>query len=207
MVPCRVCREPVRQGARKCIHCNSVLDWRGWLGISETALALLVALLSVIGATAPRVIELLKPKFSNLKVSVRQVYGQNLELLATNQGNQNSVLLSAEISARTYDDQQIEPVQLQIGALPTVPGGQSAVFQLAIHPVLVPAFLNWPYPKIKSAKLKLLVDEYQKDPQTREIDVPVEKLRQLCRATEDNDNLSRHAQGQATEVRTASRCI
>ena len=73
MVPCRVCREPIRQGAKKCIHCDSMLDWRGWLGISETALALLVALVSVVGATGPRIVELFTPKASKLEVNIRQV--------------------------------------------------------------------------------------------------------------------------------------
>src|SRR5260370_35611066 len=100
-VPCRVCREAIKQGARKCVHCNSFLDWRGWLGISETALALLVALVTVMGATAPRVVELFTPKYSELRVSIRQVFGQNLEWVASNQGNKNSQLLSANISAKT----------------------------------------------------------------------------------------------------------
>src|SRR5205814_10317427 len=72
-VPCRVCREPIKQGARKCVHCNSMLDWHGWLGISETALALLVALVSVIGATAPRLVEFLRPKSSDTRLTIRQV--------------------------------------------------------------------------------------------------------------------------------------
>jgi hypothetical protein len=206
MVPCRVCREPIRQGAKKCIHCTSQLDWRGWLGISETGLALLVALVSVIGATAPRVVELFTPQFSSLSLSIRQVYSQSLELVALNQGHQNSQLLSAKLFAKTEDGRQLDAIPLQIGGLPNISGQQGTLFQLSIPLVAIPTFLDWPHPKIQSATLVVLVNEFKKQPEPRQIDIPIEYFRLLCRATEDSDALLRHP-GQPVDNRAATRCM
>jgi hypothetical protein len=205
-VPCSVCREPIKHGARKCIHCSSMLDWRGWLGISETALALLVALVSVVGASAPRLVELLTPKSSELRLSIRQVFAQNLELAAWNQGHKSSQLVSAKISAKTQEGSELEPVPLQITGYPTVAGEQQTLFGLSIHPSLVPTFLNWPHPRIQSAILIVVVNEYKKLPESRNIEVPVAYFRLLCRATEDADTQARHP-GQAVDNRLASRCV
>jgi hypothetical protein len=134
-----------------------VLDWRGWLGISETALALLVALVSVIGATGPRVVELLTPRSSDLKLSIRQVWGQNLELVGLNQGHRTSQLLSASISAKTQDGSQLDAIPLQITGIPNVPGEQASLFELQIPPASIPVFLSWPHPKIQAATLAAVV--------------------------------------------------
>lgn len=206
MVPCRVCREPIRQGAKKCIHCDSMLDWRGWLGISETALALLVALVSVVGATGPRIVELFTPKASKLKVNIRQVFSNNLELAAVNDGHKNSQLVSARISAKTEDGHALDPIPLQIGGIPIVPAEQGTLFELAIPLVAIPTFLDWPHPKIQSAKLAVVVNEYRKQPETKEIDIPVEYFRLFCRATEDADSFQRHP-GQPVDNRLNSKCL
>jgi len=205
-IPCPVCREPIKEGARKCVHCDSVLDWRGWLGISETALALLVALVSVIGATGPRVVELLTPRSSDLKLSLRQVWGQNLELVGLNQGHRNSQLLSASIWAKTQDGRQLDAIPLQITGIPNVPGEQATLFELQIPPASIPAFLSWPHPKIQSAALAAVVNEYKKQPEIRNIDVPVGYFRLFCRATEDYDTIMRHP-GLPLDARLASRCV
>jgi hypothetical protein len=206
MVPCKVCREPVRQGAKKCIHCDSMLDWRGWLGISETALALLVALVSVVGATAPRIVELFTPQFSNLKVNVRQVFSNNIELAAVNEGHKSSELVSASISARTEDGRVLEPIPLQVAGILMVPAEQGTLVGLAIQPVAIPTFLDWPHPKIQSAKLAVVVNEYHEQPQTKDIDVPIEYFRLFCRATEDADSIFRHP-GQPVDNRSNSKCL
>ncbi len=77
-IPCPVCREPIYKGAKKCVRCSSMLGWRGWLGISETTLALLVALVSVLGATAPRIAGMFMRKYSDVHVDYPQVSGGGL---------------------------------------------------------------------------------------------------------------------------------
>ncbi len=63
---CRICCEPIAAGARKCIHCDSFQDWRGNLGVSATVLSLLVALVSVLTASAPILTKTLTPERSDL---------------------------------------------------------------------------------------------------------------------------------------------
>jgi hypothetical protein len=205
-VACRVCREPIKQGARKCVHCNSMLDWHGWLGISETALALLVALVSVIGATAPRLVEFLRPKSSDTRLTIRQVYGQYLELVAWNHGSRSSQVLSASISATTQNGTQLSTVPLQIISVPNVPPEQSALIQLQVHPAWIPTFLDWPHPAIQTGVLTVVVNEYRKGPDTRKIDIPLDEFRLFCRATEDIDAISRHLPG-VVDLRSTTRCI
>jgi hypothetical protein len=207
MVPCKVCREPIIRGARKCTHCDSLLDWRGWLGISETTLALLVALVTVVAATAPRIVELFTPRYSDLRVSMRQISYQNIEVVASNQGHKNSQFLSASISAKTQDGNSIEPIDLQINGFPNVAPEQVLLFGLSIPLAFVPNFLNWPHSKIQTAELSVVINEYHKQPETRKIEISIGSFRQFCRATEDADALLRHAPGQAAENRLVSRCL
>jgi hypothetical protein len=95
-----------------------MLDWRGWLGISETALALLVALVSVLGASAPRVAELFTHNYSDIRLNYRQVNSQYLELTAWNQGNKNGLLSSAKMIARNSDGKELGSIKLKTAALP-----------------------------------------------------------------------------------------
>jgi hypothetical protein len=67
--PCPVCGETIKQRARKCVHCDSVLDWARYLGISNTTLALLTALVAVIAQAAPVVRSALEPKDSRLHLT------------------------------------------------------------------------------------------------------------------------------------------
>jgi hypothetical protein len=179
--------------------------------MSETALALLVALVSVIGATAPKIADIFTSKSSDLRLSIRQVFGQNLELAAANQGHMNSQLLSARISATTKDGKQIEAIPLQIVGAPTVLGEQASLFGLQIEPSMIPAFMGWPHPQIKSATLTVVVNEYKKKPETKTLDVPLDYFRLFCRATEDSDRLARHpeqaANIRAEDFRLTSLCV
>jgi len=205
--PCLVCREPIRIGAKKCIHCDSFLDWRRWLGISQTTLALLVALVSVVAASGPRVAQLLSRDVSELTLNIRQVFGQRLELAASNHGNRNAQLLSAHLIATRRDKTQIGPIQLEIAGSHVVGAGQDTLSGLSIPPALIPTFLGWPHKDIQSAKMVLRVNEFRKSPEDRTVDVPLAQFQLLCRATEDLDIISRRGpQAVLEDRRLTSRC-
>jgi len=204
-IPCSVCREPIRLGARKCIHCDSMLDWRGWLGISQTTLALLVALVSVVSASASRVAELFARNYSEVTLNVRQVAKQYLELAAWNQGNKNAQLLSANISAQTSDGKQLAPIELEVDSFPPVFAGQQAVFAFMVPLSEIPNFLAWPHKEIQSARMTARVIEFGKQAEDRTIELPPRVFRLFCRATEDADNQQRHP-GQIEDVRLMTHC-
>ena len=207
MVPCRVCREPIRHGAKKCIHCDSMLDWHRWLGISQTTLALLVALVSVLAASGPRVAELFTPGRSDLNLYVRQVVQRFLELAGANTGNRNSQMLSAQISATTHDGTIVGPMGLELNTVPMVAPGQQVVLELSIHLTRIPDFLAWPHKDIKSATVIVTVVEFRKKPEARRIDVPVDYFQMFCRATEDFDATTRPRSNPSADSRLASRCL
>jgi hypothetical protein len=183
LVPCAVCREPVRNGAKKCIHCSSVLDWHRWLGVSETTLALLVALVSVIGATAPRVLELFTPDRSRLTLTYRQVHQNFVELEAWNQGNKNAQLLSAKLSATTRDKKQWD-TDLDINGSPAVGAGQQILFGFTVHPARVTDFLGWPHKDVGSAAVVARVQEFNKSAEDRTIVMPLAQFQLFCMGTE-----------------------
>jgi len=52
---CPVCGEQIAITAKKCIHCGSELNWRRHMSLSATTLALMTALVAVIGAAGPSI--------------------------------------------------------------------------------------------------------------------------------------------------------
>jgi len=204
-VPCPVCRESIKPGAKKCIRCTSALDWRRWLGVSETTLALLVALISVVGSTGPRIVELLTPRYSDLRLVLRPPVYQNLQLDAWNKGNKPSYLVSASISAKLKDGSSVAPIYLNNLGPPAVQAGQEVLFSFGLPPAEVPKFLNWPHTQLQTASLIVVVQEYNKPQHAKTFEVPRDQFLLFCRATEDADNLYRHP-GQGIDTRSASRC-
>jgi hypothetical protein len=183
-----------------------MLDWRGWLGISETALALLVALVSVLGASAPRVAELFTRNYSDVRLNYRQVNSQYLELTAWNQGNKNGLLSSAKMIARNSGGMELGSIKLEVSSPPLILAGQQAVSGFRIPPAQILDFLAWPHKDIQSVSVIANVVEFGKQAQERAVDVPIVEFRQFCRATEDSDNQARHGL-QAAEQRQQTRCM
>ena len=58
--PCNSCRQLIPSDASFCFHCQQPQDWRGKLHLSNTVLALIVALASVLSMGLPPVIEAMK---------------------------------------------------------------------------------------------------------------------------------------------------
>ncbi len=182
--PCPVCREPIRVGVKKSIHCDSFLDWRQTVGVRQTTLALLVALISVVSSTVPRFVEWLSPDYSDLHVEVRQVYLDGLELFVSNSGNQPGRLIGATIAATTMDGRQLGPDALQVASDGNVGPNRSIVAHLTIHPESVAGFLAWPHRDISQCSLVARIANYRAKPQDVTLDCSGENFRRFCRGTE-----------------------
>lgn len=182
--PCPVCREPIRVGAKKCIHCGSFLDWRQTVGVSQTTLALLVALISVVSSTVPRFVEWLSPDYSDLHVEVRQVYLDRLELFLSNSGNRPARLIGVAIAATTRDGRRFGPDRLQVASDGNVGPGQSIVAHLTIHPETVAGFLAWPHRDISQCSLVARIANYRTQPKDVMLDCSGDNLQRFCRGTE-----------------------
>jgi len=95
---CSACAEQIRKAAVKCRFCGSYQNWRSRLADSSIILALLVALVSVIGSTAPVVLGLFKPKTAAFRLSPPTFSEGAVSLTASNVGSLPARLLDAAIT-------------------------------------------------------------------------------------------------------------
>jgi hypothetical protein len=89
---CRACREEIRPGARKCIHCQSAQGWQRHLSLSSTVLALLIALISVLQSALPVFIAIYKGDASRVSMHFLKANGLSLILAASNSGTRPGTL-------------------------------------------------------------------------------------------------------------------
>ena len=102
-VPCLVCREAIRKGAKKCIHCDSYqgrLSHR--LSLSSTMLSLLVALVSVSAFAIPIIHKTLNPG-ADIRATVVGSQENFMQIVVTNVGTQPGTFQWAAIK-RPNDD-------------------------------------------------------------------------------------------------------
>ena len=95
---CIACRESIKQGARKCHHCDSFQDWRGRLNFTSSVLALLVALVSVISLSVPLIHDALTEDNSRVLITPAGVGSDSLLLVASNTGSRPATLSWAELT-------------------------------------------------------------------------------------------------------------
>ena len=90
-IKCVVCKEPIAQDALKCIHCNSYQDWKRYIFFSNSVLALLIALVSVLTVAIPVLHNSFKSEEEFISISVVDVES-DLILLAINSGTRPGVI-------------------------------------------------------------------------------------------------------------------
>jgi hypothetical protein len=90
--PCRVCREPMTAGAKKCIHCDSYQNWQRHVGVGTTTLALLVALISVTGSTVPAILDATSPDVERVQVNLLDPNPEALTVSVVNAGSEYGIV-------------------------------------------------------------------------------------------------------------------
>jgi hypothetical protein len=110
--PCPVCSETINSKARKCRHCSSELGWRRFLGLSDTTLAILTALIAVMGSMIPIFKTAFDVDDSNMHAvfmgmgSARSISPQgelmpgSTILLVSNDGNKGGGIVAASFDVR-----------------------------------------------------------------------------------------------------------
>ncbi|MDG0806363.1 hypothetical protein PO856_003639 [Pectobacterium brasiliense] len=96
---CKQCRYPIPNSARICSKCNSYQDWRSFVPFSNTALALLTALISVIGIAAPAFYTLVHTPRSKAVLTMPSVDGTTLRIIAINKGDAPASLIRAWVDS------------------------------------------------------------------------------------------------------------
>jgi hypothetical protein len=82
-VPCPICGEQIRPVARKCIHCQSYLDWRRYVALGSSAVPVMAALVAILAAVASWIGPMVQTRNSRLNVAFGGVGGSQLNGEAT----------------------------------------------------------------------------------------------------------------------------
>jgi hypothetical protein len=89
---CPDCRQPVQPGIRICPNCKAFQDWRRYVAIGQTNLALLVALFSVLTTLVTVTFPLLQPRGADIKFLLESMSADTLTILARNDGRSGGVV-------------------------------------------------------------------------------------------------------------------
>ena len=84
---CKQCKTAIPIGAKICSTCNSYQDWRSFIPFSNTALALVTALISVIGITGPVLYKAVHTPRSEASITMPSVDGTTLRVVVINRGD------------------------------------------------------------------------------------------------------------------------
>jgi hypothetical protein len=96
---CRECMTEIPNLARVCAICNSYQDWRRFVPFSNTAMALLTALVSVIGLATPAVYKVIHTPHSDAYLTMPSIDGTTLRIVAVNQGDAPASLVRAWVDS------------------------------------------------------------------------------------------------------------
>ncbi|WP_177344608.1 hypothetical protein [Pseudomonas sp. PA1(2017)] len=96
---CKQCRQEIPADALICANCNSYQDWRSFIPFSNTALALLTALISVAGIAIPSVYNLVHKPRSDAYLSMPSVDGTTLRVVALNNGDAPASIIKAWVDS------------------------------------------------------------------------------------------------------------
>lgn len=94
---CRQCALAIPANALLCSTCGSYQDWRGWLAVSSTILALLVALISVTTAAVPAIVQAFEQEESSVRVSNVVLRDMRLSAIAANAGRRPATIAEVAI--------------------------------------------------------------------------------------------------------------
>jgi hypothetical protein len=114
-VECSVCREPIKIGSKKCVHCDSFQDWRRNLGLSSSVLALLVALVSVVSIAAPMLKETFATRNSKVMLVFQGTTDDHVYLIASNRGTKPGGFGSATLIISGASPNAVERTMLVEG--------------------------------------------------------------------------------------------
>jgi hypothetical protein len=83
---CPDCQQVVPNGARVCLSCKAYQDWRRYVPIGQTNLALIVAALSILTTLFSVVLPLTHPSDADLKIIFVSEYSSNASFFVRNNG-------------------------------------------------------------------------------------------------------------------------
>lgn len=100
---CLYCGESIAVSAKKCIHCDSFQDWKRHLSVGNSALALLVALASVITLSLPGIQTFISPPTSRITPVILSGEQSFIDIAVVNSGSIDGLILHISISVGSRD--------------------------------------------------------------------------------------------------------
>lgn len=92
---CKVCISEIPLTAKKCLYCGSYQDWRRYIELGNTSIALLIALITVLGLLSEKLIDLyavIRPvKLPNVSISINKIDADKVSVLYSNLGEAKAV--------------------------------------------------------------------------------------------------------------------
>lgn len=98
---CKTCGEDIKSTAKKCIHCDSFQELRRYLPFSNTMIALIIALVSVVAAVSPVLKKVFTEQDSNIIVRLQEVVWDSIHLIASNLGEKDGAIGITGITVKT----------------------------------------------------------------------------------------------------------
>jgi hypothetical protein len=167
-VRCRACLEPIPVGARKCSHCGNAQNWLAYFPITQSVLALLIALVSVVMASIPIIKTALETDDSQITFNYIDRPDTTIPVIASNKGKRPGVIFTkAGFKIATVTQTHFLTATVLAGSRESllIPENTSKQFFFAVDPVQVP---EDPFPKVasdikdfRSIKRCTLAVEYQ----------------------------------------------
>lgn len=132
---CIVCGSVIYTAASKCIHCKSYQDWRRHLNFSQSTLALIIALLSIMTVAGPVLKNLFAADESNVKASYLICKPGRFEVVLTNSGNRTAVVRGGNfqllLNGKTHLQEHVTALPIDgLKKSPFVAPGQSRLFKM-----------------------------------------------------------------------------
>lgn len=100
-VPCPMCREPVDPKARLCRHCKSDLTWRRHISISSTTIAMITALIAVLGTVGPAAKRMFMPSDASISATLVGSDRNGVTMLLQNAGGKAGTVSRAHVRLPT----------------------------------------------------------------------------------------------------------
>lgn len=173
---CRVCAEPINRLATKCIHCGSEQSvWRQRMGLSSTVLSLLVALIAVLTAAIPVIVNAITPDSSRLTLAITEATGSLIGIVVFNSGNRPGGVSGANLAGDTFPVLALNREGVTSQASYIVDPGKGV--QINFTPVPTPGINIDEMYKAKTCKLTIYVTEFgETKPDERDIRVDCQQV-------------------------------
>lgn len=95
---CRYCKSTLAEETIKCPNCSTFQGWRHYVYNINVALAVLVALITILSAKP--VVELLEEKRAEIKVSILDGSFSEIQFLLANIGNRPAAIVQVELQTK-----------------------------------------------------------------------------------------------------------